>query len=62
MGPFIWNIYGTIIFMGPFIWNIYGTIIFMGPFIWNKLSNNLRILNAAASFTHNHKKLVLKKA
>ena len=32
---------------------------FMGPSIWKKLSNDLKILNPATSFTH--RKLVLKK-
>ena len=33
----------------------------MGPSIWNKLSNDLEILDTAAWFTRNYKKLVLKK-
>ena len=33
-------------------------ILFVGPSIWNKLSNDL---NTATIFTHNYKKLVLKK-
>ena len=33
----------------------------MGLSIWNKLSNDLKTLNTATSFTHNYKKLVLKK-
>ena len=37
------------------------SISFMEPSIWNKLSNDLKILNAATSFTHNNKKFVLKK-
>ena len=37
------------------------SILLMGPYIWNKLSNDLNNLNAATSFTHNYKKLVLKK-
>ena len=36
-------------------------ISFMGPSISNKLSNALKMLNTATSFTHNYKKLVLKK-
>ena len=36
-------------------------ISFMRPPIWNKLSNDLKMLNTATSFTHNYKKLVLKK-
>ena len=34
---------------------------FMGPSICNKLSNDLKILDPAALFTHNYKKLVIKK-
>ena len=30
----------------------------MGPSIENKLSHDLKILDTAASFTHNYKKLV----
>ena len=30
-------------------------ISFMGPSIWNKLSNDLKILNTATSFTQNLK-------
>ena len=37
------------------------SISFMGLTIWNKLSNDLKILDTAASFTHNYIKLVLKK-
>ena len=37
------------------------SISLMGPSIWNNLSNDLKILNTATSFTHNYKKLVLKK-
>ena len=37
------------------------SISFMGPPIWNKLSNDLKILNTTTSFTHNYKKLILKK-
>ena len=33
----------------------------MGLSIWNKLSNNLKIVDTATSFTHNYKKPVLKK-
>ena len=36
-------------------------ISFMRPSLWNKLSNDLKMLNTATSFTHNYKKLVLKK-
>ena len=32
-----------------------------GAIYWNKLSNDLKILNTATSFTHYSKKLVLKK-
>ena len=35
-------------------------ISFLGPSIWNKLSNDLKTLNTATSFTQNYKKLVLK--
>ena len=34
---------------------------FLGSPVWNKLSNDLKILNTVTSFTHNYKKLVLKK-
>ena len=37
------------------------SISFMGPSILNKLSNDLEIVGTTASFTHNYKKLVLKK-
>ena len=37
------------------------SISFIGPSIWNKLSNDMKILNTATSFTYNYKKLVLKK-
>ena len=37
------------------------SILFMGPSFWNKLSIDLNILNTATSFTHNYKKLNLKK-
>ena len=37
------------------------SISFMGPSISNKLRNNLKILDTAASFTHNYKNLVLKR-
>ena len=37
------------------------SISFMGPPIWNKLNNDLKILSTATSFTHNYKKLILKK-
>ena len=37
------------------------SISFLGPSIWNKLSNDLKILNTPTSFTHNYKKVVLKK-
>ena len=37
------------------------SISFMGPSVWNKLSNDLKILSTVTSFTHNYKKLVLKK-
>ena len=37
------------------------SISFMGPSFWNKLSYDLKILNTATSFTHNYKKLNLKK-
>ena len=37
------------------------SILFMRPPIWDKLSNDLEILNTATLFTHNDKKLVLKK-
>ena len=37
------------------------SISFMWPSIWNKLSNDLKIINTATSFTHNYKKPVLKK-
>ena len=37
------------------------SIPFMGQSIWNKLSNDLKILDTATSYTHNYKKLVLKK-
>ena len=36
-------------------------ISFTGPSIWNKLRNDLNILNIRTSFTHNYKRLVLKK-
>ena len=36
-------------------------ISFMESSIWKKLGNNLKTLNSATSFTHNYKKLVLKK-
>ena len=36
-------------------------ILLMGPSIWNKLSNKLKILNTAISFTYDYKKPVLKK-
>ena len=35
-------------------------ITLMGSSIWNKLSNDLKILNTATSFIHNHKKLISK--
>ena len=37
------------------------SISFIGPSIWNKLSNDLKFLNTTTSFTHKHKKLILKK-
>ena len=36
------------------------SILFMGASIWNKLSNGFKILSPTTSFTHSHKKLVLK--
>ena len=36
-------------------------ILLMGPSIWTKLSNKLKILNTATSFTYDYKKPVLKK-
>ena len=38
------------------------SISFMESSIWNKLSNALKILNTATSFTHNYKKASFKKA
>ena len=37
------------------------SISFMGLSIWNKLNNDVKILNTTSLFTHNYKKLVLKK-
>ena len=37
------------------------SISFMRPYIWNKLSNDLKTLNTATSFTHDYKTPVLKK-
>ena len=37
------------------------SISFYGPSVWNKLSNDLKNLNTVTSFTHNYKKLDLKK-
>ena len=34
------------------------SILFIGPSIWHKLSNDMKILNTATSFTYNYKKLV----
>ena len=39
--------------------NLGQNIQFIGPSVWNELSNNLKVLNTATSFTHNYKKLVL---
>ena len=36
-------------------------LLFMGPYISNKLSNDLKILNIATSFTHDYEKPVLMK-
>ena len=38
------------------------SISFMESSIWNKLSNALKILSTATSFTHNYKKTSFKKA
>ena len=36
------------------------SFLFLGPFVWNKLSNDLKVLNTATSFTHKCKKQVSK--
>ena len=35
------------------------SLLYMGPYISNKLSNDLKILNTATSFTHDYEKSVL---